>query len=264
MASVLISGIHPWFSYAYIFDEDDEDDEKEKNDAMRRHYYTNLLPQPDDAFVRELPPPLSARIALSELEERLKSNPRAHVGEVGLDKSFRLPLGPYDPSSALPRTKLSKYRVADGQQTRLLAAQVCLALRYGRSLSVHGVRAHGKLYDTICGCLNKGGPTLHVCLHSFSGPVDMVHQWLRTPADSLRVYFSFSNCINSRYDRWVDVIAAVPDDRLLVESDFHDAAHIDDEIASGMQTIARVKGWTTAHAAEQLALNTSRFLHEIS
>jgi len=64
-----------------------------------------------------------------------------------------------------------------------------------------------------------GCPTA-VMLHSYSGSPEEVMRFCRLPAIGPRFYFSFSSAINARTpDKLVARIRAVPDDRLLVESD---------------------------------------------
>jgi Tat protein secretion system quality control protein TatD with DNase activity len=80
-------GWHPWFSYQ-IFD--DRSTNEKPNPIV--HYRSVLTPNvEDEAFLQALPEPKSLTEFLMETEDRLRRHPFALVGEVGLDRSFRLP-----------------------------------------------------------------------------------------------------------------------------------------------------------------------------
>ncbi|OLL22348.1 Cut9-interacting protein scn1 [Neolecta irregularis DAH-3] len=55
------------------------------------HYNQILQPSPDDKFIDMLPAPISFQEHLEEMRRNLKTYPSAFVGEIGLDRSFRIP-----------------------------------------------------------------------------------------------------------------------------------------------------------------------------
>ena len=79
-------------------------------------------------------------------------------------------------------------------------------------------------------------------------------------ARRLNVFFGFSFAINGRaLERTRGAIAAVPDDRLLLESDLPDAAYVDREIEQLIKLVMDVKGWTRKQVAEITTANAKRF-----
>jgi Tat protein secretion system quality control protein TatD with DNase activity len=76
------------------------------------------------------------------------------------------------------------------------------------------------------------------------------------------VFFSFSIVINARYDRWQAVIEQVPDDRVLVETDYHAAGeYMEKRMQEVVKVIAFVKGWTIESCVQTLAQNFDSFSH---
>ena len=300
-------GWHPWFSHQ-IYD-DSEFGLGQANATLDKasHYQAVLTPTPeDDGFISALPQPLLLSAYLGHMRDYLNRFPLALVGEVGLDRSFRIPndwtLGQQeerDPSltpGGREGRRLSPYRVKLEHQRSILKAQLNLAGEMQRAVSLHGVQAHGLLFETVQdtwrGYENKTsskrsrksykGSAAHeqsgqlestdatprpypprICLHSYSGPPDALRQYLN-PSVPTEVYFSFSTVINfstSRSDKVVQVIRATPDDRLLVESDLHCAGErMDDLLEEVTRSICQIKGWSLDEGVKQLAQNWRRFV----
>lgn len=234
---------------------------------------------------------------LESVRRNLIKHPKAMVGEVGLDRSFRLP-DPNQPKGDGKRHFLSKYRTETAHQSLILEAQLRLAGEFGRACSVHGVQAHGYLFNEISK-LWKGHEKLsktaarkqaheaakakkqgqeqpekeleffkedaprpfppRICLHSYSGTADMLGSWTdsRVPAD---IFFSFSQVINGRYERWEEVVRKVPDHRLLIESDYHDARLIDESLIKACVFVCKAKGWDEESGRKILEQNWKRFV----
>lgn len=160
-------GWHPWFSHLIYDDSLTGDtatlDPSASDQALekRRHYNVVLSPSPkskeDDDFVRQLPTPQPLSSFIAQTRSYLKAHPLALVGEIGLDKAFRLPghdPAPQDLSLGMTPGRrdgraLSPYRVNMDHQVRILKAQLQLAGELGRAVSVHGVQAPGILYETL-------------------------------------------------------------------------------------------------------------------
>jgi hypothetical protein len=144
----------------------------------------------------------------ARLAALLAAHPGAVVGEVGLDRS-----------AVIPGTRA---RVRFDHQIALLREQLALAAREGRPVSVHCVRAYGHLLALFEGLAAGGGAACPpaVMLHSYGGSPEDVARFARLPAVGRRFYFSFSAAINGRTPgKLAARVAAVPADRLLVESD---------------------------------------------
>ena len=300
-------GWHPWFSYQLY------DDRANQGQFSAHEHYNNVLtPSPDDQdFIDALPKPRGLVSFLAETENRLLKYPFALVGEVGLDRAFRLPLpassseseppgssehedGHYTPGSREGRP-LSPYRVNMDHQKVILKAQLELAAKHKRPVSVHSVQAHGVVFDLlqsmwaghekpsksrlkrrkmaansphdeegVAGQEKK--PILYpprICMHSYSGPVDPLKQFL-APTVPAEVYFSFSEAINfsnASSAKVTEVIGAVPVDRLLVESDLHCAGErMDALLRQIVSRVCEIKGWGLAEGALQLRTNWERFV----
>lgn len=132
------AGFHPWYSHTLSL----EDPAPEK-----RAHYTALFGEGDAetcALYDALPAPRPLRDALAEVEAHLEEFPGALLGEVGLDRSFRLP----DPRADAPH-KLTRLQTPIAHQRTVLRAQVDIACKLRRSVSMHSVRAAGQTTDFL-------------------------------------------------------------------------------------------------------------------
>lgn len=129
---------------------------------------------------------------MERLETLLTENANAHIGEIGLDRAIDTPLK---------------------VQEKVFAAQLKLARKLNRAISVHCVKA----WDRVLPLLREGGPfTRGVILHSFSGPVE--HIW---ELAALGGYFSFGTGVfGTQADKLARLIKAAPKERIICETDF--------------------------------------------
>ncbi|KZF23485.1 cut9 interacting protein-like protein Scn1 [Xylona heveae TC161] len=314
-------GWHPWFSHQLYDDSDPNLSASDNNktlsiEAKTAHYQNVLSPRSEDHdFLHSLPDPLPLSQFLDQTRDLLREYPLALVGEVGIDKSFRIPEA-WLPSQSEERDssltpggregrRLSPYRVSVEHQRKILKAQLHLAGEMQRAVSIHGVQAHGVLFEVLQETwkghekevISKsqrkrqgkdiGGEAAYtsdsengkngkhggesktpkpypprVCLHSYSGPPEALKQYYH-PSIPTEIFFSFSSVINmstSAAKKAQDVIRAVPDDRLLVESDLHEAGdRMDGYLEEMTRLICDIKGWELEDGVKCLKENWMRF-----
>lgn len=133
-------GWHPWFTHQ-MFDETEYEGVTTLDQSQKVAYYQSVLvPKPEDKeFLCSLPEPRPFSQFLAQTRQYLQRHQLALVGEVGLDKGFRIPIpGPpqnrEDGSGYISQTPgardgrpLSPYRVSMEHQRKLLKAQFRLA-----------------------------------------------------------------------------------------------------------------------------------------
>ena len=306
-------GWHPWFSHQIYDDRTNGPAQKSQTPSKGDHYRRVISPSPEDGddFIHSLPYPRPLSELLSQTRTFLQRYPLALVGEIGLDRAFRIPGTEMlddgyenDPTltpGGREGRRLSPYRVDLDHQRTLLTAQLNLAGEMQRAVSVHGVSAHGIVFETLKetwqghekpvlskrqrkrrasvdavhkkedepegeqGNSEPASPKPfppRICLHSYSGPPGTLNQYLHPsiPAD---IFFSFSTLVNfsSQSKKAVAVIKAVPEDRILAESDLHAAGEqMDDLMEEIIGTICQIKGWSLEAGVKQLASNWMHFV----
>lgn len=140
------------------------------------------------------------------LRAALAAEPRAGVGEIGLDRWITDHLRPDDP-------RLAGLRVAPIEEQReVFAWQLALAAELDRPASIHCLRATGALQEVL---RSTRLPRRGFLLHAYSGPLELVR-----PLADLGAYFSYNGYfLRARHEARNRVFAAVPSERLLVETD---------------------------------------------
>jgi Tat protein secretion system quality control protein TatD with DNase activity len=120
-----------------------------------------------ESFSRLLPTlldPIPLNEIISELRSNLSQFPHAMLGEVGLDRAFRVPYD-YDAS---PR-ELTHFHIPIEHQTRILEAQLALAVELKRNVSVHSVKAQQATVDLLTRMSQKhGDPWLRISIDMHS------------------------------------------------------------------------------------------------
>jgi Tat protein secretion system quality control protein TatD with DNase activity len=154
-------GFHPWFSYQ-LFDDSTFETEQLNSIQILEHYKSVLTPAPsskDEAFLNRLPKPMPLTGFVKSQREHLLQHPLALVGEVGIDKAFRLPeVWQSDENESRDQSvtpggregrRLSPFRVNLEHQGKIFTAQLRLAGELQRPVSAHGVQAHGALLSAL-------------------------------------------------------------------------------------------------------------------
>jgi TatD DNase family protein len=134
------------------------------------------------------------------------ANPRAAVGEIGLDRWMLDRAKPDDPRLAgLRRAPLE-------EQLEVFLWQLTAATERERPASIHCLDAFGAMHDALRAARR---PKRGFLLHAYSGPAEMIEGFAK-----LGGYFSFNGAfLHPRRHRLREVFVAVPADRLLVETD---------------------------------------------
>jgi Tat protein secretion system quality control protein TatD with DNase activity len=240
-------GWHPWFSHQLYDDLEQSDNDAESTAFSKiQHYKSVLTPEPkDEKFLFGLPDPNPLSQFLAQTEAYLEKYPVALVGEIGLDRAFRIPKewsreqqenrdDSMTPGSRESRS-LSPYRVNMDHQKKIFKAQLQLAGKMGRPVSIHSVQAHGAVFEVLEQLWaghekevvskrqrKRRGSAVgaheneqedsdeseitkpeisqkpfppRLCMHSYSGPPEPLRQYLK-PSIPSEIFFSFSSCIN--------------------------------------------------------------------
>ncbi len=142
---------------------------------------------------------------LPQLRAVLESNPRAGVGEIGLDR-WLLELKPDDP-------RVAGLRVAPlAEQTEVFAAQLALAAELNRAPSIHCVQAWGALHEVL---KQAPRPARGFLIHGYAGPAEMIRNFTE-----LGAHYSFNlQLLEPRHKSRLENFRHIPVKRLLVETD---------------------------------------------
>ncbi|MDQ8190281.1 TatD family hydrolase [Roseibacillus persicicus] len=183
---------------------------------------------------------------LERLRSHLTANPRAAVGECGLDRWKK----PYD----FPA------------QLSCLQAQLDLANELDRPLTIHCLQAWGPLLEF----LQKQTQLPRFLVHAFSGSTEMMHRLAQ-----LGAYFSFNGYfLHERKTAVRETYQAVPSERLLIESDapamlpppefleypLPDEQNHPANLARCLPALAEIRALPVADLEQLLAQNTHAFL----
>jgi len=184
-------------------------------------------------------------VAESDWDERLRGyledNPSACVGEIGLDVAVN------------PR--------CDELQMELFLKQMRIANEYKRPVSVHCVKAWGRLLDALEAV---GDMPAGIVMHSFGGSSEMVESLMK-----YGVYFSFSAVItNPANIRAAKVVRSIPLERMLLETDAPDGVPYDmrgdglpnepANLTVAAQRIAELRGISVEKVADVTTDNAKR------
>lgn len=198
---------------------------------------------------------------IEKLEKLLLLHPSALVGEIGLCKMARW-----------VRQHPEGKSVALVIQRDVFKKQMKLAARLRRPVSVHCVNQHGVFLSVMNELFEEMGeqenceafPTA-IAMHSFTGTAHHVKELLnlekRLSPDRPLFYFGFSHAVNFAMCTSVksrrkgkDAVAAVPLDRLLVESD----VHASQDLLGGTTGAISYVSWATGTDIADVANITTR------
>jgi len=159
-------GYHPWFSHCITLNAS-----LSKEDHYRRLFLDaqkkTVTPEHQTIFddiLPNLPLPRPLNDVLNEMRRNLSIFPNAMVGEVGMDRSFRVPFDFYEK----PRRR-TPFTVPIDHQITILEAQLDLAIELNRNVSIHSVHLQQATVDLLNRLAKKHGDSFYrisVNLHS--------------------------------------------------------------------------------------------------
>ena len=162
------------------------------------------------------------------------------LGEIGLDKIAKDQNGlVYDMD----------------RQIDVFNRQIELGILHNKPASIHCVKAYGHFFE----CVKELKNCPNLMMHSFSGNRQILERLLKL---EMGIYFSFSYFVNGRYkeEKWKEVIAAAPDDRILIESDLHSYEDVEESLLNIFRMVCVAKNWNENYAVKILETNTKEFL----
>lgn len=187
------------------------------------HYNSVLTPPPTPQLLAVLPQPIDIHSHLNRIRSLVKKYPRLKygIGEIGLDRMFRIPLNGYFGNQIQPmeNQKLSFSRVSMDHQQHIFKLHLALAEELERPVSLHCVKAHGSLYSIV----TEYPKIPSIILHSYSGSLEQAKMWMGFyRKSSQRLYFSLSNLINGVDKKATllrDIVTGLESEQLLIETD---------------------------------------------
>ncbi|KAF9332181.1 hypothetical protein BG006_004946 [Podila minutissima] len=101
-----------------------------------------------------------------------------------------------------------------------------------------------------------------LCMHSYGGSVDMMRAFTKMDHPP-EIFFSFSILINGRLQerKLQELIQAVPEDRLLIESDHHSYMLLDGLLMDMVKKVSEIRGWTIEQTVQKTTRNWHRFVY---
>ncbi|KAJ3517866.1 hypothetical protein NLJ89_g228 [Agrocybe chaxingu] len=217
--------------------------------SKERHYRSLFFPnlaKPNaaqeaqfQALLPRLPNPRPLSTILDEVRANLTLFPNSMLGEVGLDRAFRVPID----YSASPRI-LTPFTIPLEHQLRVLEAQIDLAVELRRNVSVHSVKAQQQTVELLSKMKVKHGLArwnrISVDMHSCGLSVQT---WRDLEKKHVNVFLSLSVVINHKHANLRELIASCGADRILVESDFNDINMCTSWTWVMVRIISEVRGW---------------------
>lgn len=175
--------------------------------------------------------------SIQTLEEMVRKVSNLGIGETGLDFSDRF-----------------KNRA---EQEASFAAHLDLARELNRSVAVHCVRAWGRLIEIL-----REHPAPRILLHAFGGAPELIPE-----LTELNCWFSFCGVVtNPKAKKARASAAAVPADRLLIETDSPDFPPAGCDFPSEpanlihvARTVAELRGVSVEEIAEMTFSNATEF-----
>lgn len=167
---------------------------------------------------------------IQQLKALLQTHPEAGIGETGLDFQDRF--------------------THRAEQKASFAAHLDLAREMNRPVAVHCVRAWGPLLEIL---RTRSAP--RILLHAFGGPVELIPE-----LTTLNCWFSFcGTAANPNAKRVRAAAAAVPAERLLIETDAPDLSNEPSDLLRIARAVAKLRDTPPEELAELTFFNSNQF-----
>lgn len=260
-------GIHPWYAHLFSCEES----------ATKFDHYNRVLSNLTDELLHSLPEPISVALHLEKirgLAHQCEQEGRPYgIGEIGLDKVFRVPCNGYygNPFCRADDVSLTSAKTHMDHQVLILKRNLHLAEEFKKPVSLHCVKAHGPFFDVLSTSFLG---ISRLVFHSYTGSVDQAKRWLTvTHKQNRKLFFSFSNVINGVPEKEAgcrNLIDILGSDQLLIESDLpidryflnNTQGEYFDSLQSIKLKIASLKSWGKKEA-DGILQNNFLVLHEI-
>ncbi|PWO00479.1 Metallo-dependent hydrolase [Tilletiopsis washingtonensis] len=276
-------GYHPWFVHTISLEHPAPSAEQHYRSLFGGASATEAQLADLEELLPHLPAPVSLQDTLATLRGNLEAHPSALLGEVGIDRAFQLPVSPagYTLDPAVRGPALAKKQAEEthslGRRSRaltllktplehqlsVLTAQVELAVKLRRSVSMHSVKAPGATLQwldemkkrlpsatpSLAGMSKRKRRAVELAARSreaAAGPAKAddkpsppgfedinldLHSCSLSPLQLQQVqekhqnvYASFSTTINLRQQAFHSQLSVADPQRVLIESDWHSAA----------------------------------------
>jgi TatD DNase family protein len=244
-------GVHPWFLHE--LEKDDWSIVCWSENSSRSSNQDNGASRIEPQQQQQQDESAESRIPqwVATLEDWLLAHPHVPVGEIGLDNFH------FDPITKQLTTPMDV-------QVAAFRYQLELATKHQRPVSIHCVRAMGKIMETIDQVYQahrRLPPRLY--FHAFGGKAATATQLFttiekkkpRVPKETVarhrtqmednshasaapKVYFGFAPIINFESHKTMDVIRAVGLQRLVLETDHEDIRCIPSSMKDGLKAIS--------------------------
>ena len=253
--SLAAFGIHPWYSHLFFMGPEA---------FTGKDHYRNVLHGGDEEeierIIAQLPEPINLE---SYIQREFDPKFVACVGEIGLDKVFRLPgNGFYQGDRPSP---LGRVRVKMEHQVKIFTAMCDLAVQHELPVSIHCVKCPSLMFD-VCKAHLLPHPKVKICLHSFTGSLETLESfWLPTFACD-RFFLSISRYFNFKSsEAGLQLLKRVPLQCILTETDFTwdntSKEQLLQDLSFLVQQVANVHGLDSADAAQDAVYhNFQRFI----
>ncbi len=245
-------GWHPWFAHQISLHDPPPSKEQHYHELFDIPQTASDATHPAkeelSAIWDQLPEPVSLESVCQGIRESFDRFPQALLGEVGIDRAFRIPRRAwnYDPhrtdlDTSIP--KLTKLKTPQTHQLTVLRAQIDVALQYKRNISLHSVQAAGLTVDLLSSLRNTdiaAFGAVRISLHSCTLDNNVVKSITKKHAN---VYVGFSSTINRKQIVARECLASVDRSRALMESDYHTVKGIPAYLQQANEYFAQLHAW---------------------